>query len=187
MHQNHPGFRIRTTLTNGPCLERGATRGSCLIISILSLLLMQEKWKHFADVVTLFTPRPRCAEYTAIPIEQWQTRKGSNPPEFLGDTKHITCCSSLCILVTYSLFCSSLFFFSFPSYCWPMLVPCFHKAVTFSCPYLLVFISNKQNFERLVQTVIKTILIFTQELRECSASDPIFIGEGGRMVLHFLS
>jgi len=41
--------------------------------------------------------------------------------------------------------------------------------------------NNKQNFATLIQTVIGTILVVTQDFRELSASDPIFIGEGGRI------
>ena len=153
------------------------TRSSSLII-INNLLLMHEKRKHFAHAPILFTPRPHCAECTAALIQHWQTYKGSNLSEILGETKHIAWCSSFCFLVTNGLF-HSLFF---RSSCWPRLLPCLHRAVTLSCPYpLTLFMNNKQNFATLIQTVIGTILVVTQDFRELSASDPIFIGEGGRI------
>lgn len=84
---------------------------------------------------------------------------------------------TFCLLLFSLLFSHILHFLSpiFTSCFWPMLLLCFHKAVIFSCPCLLIFfISNKQDFARPVQTVTKTILAFTQELREFSASYPSF-------------
>lgn len=139
MHQNYPGFRICLPLTNGLCLERTLPKVPALSSST-PLYFSCMRNENILLVLQFYLPQGLAVQIALqSPSSTDKLARGQILQNFLGIQNTLPA-------LVFLAFSHILLFLPqiFPSCFSPMLLLCFHKAVTFSCPYFLIFFISKK-------------------------------------------